>query len=561
MKLHTKLIIALIACLSIVIIGAQLVQYNMVSSQIKGLTSSNLSLLTEREKSFSKNLYGAVAKSVEGSLNRGEMEKFDNILKETKNIEGLLEFSLFDTSNRIGYSSDNSNLQRNLPSAIEDKIRAGEEFMLSLEEESIDIYHAQKITGDCLRCHTNWQADDPHGGVLFFRFSKDSIIKAEQQSEETTALIAQNYIIESTLSVIIILAVLAIAIFFLLKRMVAAPLAKMNSNFRDAAAGDLTTRSEIHSKDEISSLAQNFNIFLGNLSEMVGTIATQVDTLENSSHFLKQVSVNMGGNVEGMNTKSQAIASASVEMSANMANISGAMNEANSSLNMVASATEEMSATIDEIAGNTEQAQTISTQAVVEADLASDKMTSLGASAQNIGKITETISEISEQTNLLALNATIEAARAGDAGKGFAVVANEIKDLARQTSEATGEITNSINGIQNDTKDAVTTIEDIRKVINNVNSIVSTIAAAVEQQSSATREIASSISQVSGGLTEISSNVQSSSQVSEDVTKDINNMATAANDISTESREVDTNAEHLTKIAVELKNKVQQFTV
>lgn len=561
MKLHTKLIIALIACLSIVIIGAQFIQYNMVSSQIRGLTSSNLNLLTEREKSFAKNLYGAVAKSVEGSLNRGEMEKFDDILKETKEIDGLLEFSLFETTNRIGYSSDNAHLQRTLPTDIENRIKAGEEFMLSLEKESIDIYHPQKITGDCLRCHTNWNSDDPHGGVLFFRFSKDSIIKAEQQSQETTALIGKNYLIESTLSVVIILVVLALAIFLLLKKMVATPLAKMNSNFKDAAAGDLTTRSEVHSKDEISTLAQNFNTFLGNLSEMVGTIATQVDTLENSSHMLKQVSVNMGDNVDGMNTKSQAIASSSVEMSANMANISGAMNEANSSLNMVASATEEMSATIDEIAGNTEQAQTISTKAVVEADLASEKMTSLGASAQNIGKITETISEISEQTNLLALNATIEAARAGDAGKGFAVVANEIKDLARQTSEATGEITNSINGIQNDTKDAVTTIEDIRTVINNVNTIVSTIAAAVEQQSSATREIASSISQVSGGLTEISSNVQSSSQVSEDVTKDINNMATAASDISTESREVDTNAEHLTKIAIELKSKVQQFTV
>jgi methyl-accepting chemotaxis protein len=65
-----------------------------------------------------------------------------------------------------------------------------------------------------------------------------------------------------------------------------------------------------------------------------------------------------------------------------------------------------------------------------------------------ISKVTETITEISEQTNLLALNATIEAARAGEAGKGFAVVANEIKELAKQTSDATQEIKRKIESVQ-----------------------------------------------------------------------------------------------------------------
>ena len=77
------------------------------------------------------------------------------------------------------------------------------------------------------------------------------------------------------------------------------------------------------------------------------------------------------------------------------------------------------------------------------------------ADAQSISKVTEVITEISEQTNLLALNATIEAARAGEAGKGFAVVANEIKELAKQTAEATKEIKTKIEGIQTSTSDIV----------------------------------------------------------------------------------------------------------
>jgi len=82
-------------------------------------------------------------------------------------------------------------------------------------------------------------------------------------------------------------------------------------------------------------------------------------------------------------------------------------------------------------------------------------MQALGSAAQEIDRVTETITEISSQTNLLALNATIEAARAGEAGKGFAVVAGEIKELARQTADATEDIKRRISGIQASTGSAV----------------------------------------------------------------------------------------------------------
>jgi methyl-accepting chemotaxis protein len=117
-----------------------------------------------------------------------------------------------------------------------------------------------------------------------------------------------------------------------------------------------------------------------------------------------------------------------------------AMEESATNVTMVTTSSEEMSATIGEIAQNAEKARTISDQAVSKATDTSGQMDGLGRAAQGIGKVVETITEISEQVNLLALNATIEAARAGEAGKGFAVVANEIKELAKQTSEATLEI-------------------------------------------------------------------------------------------------------------------------
>lgn len=156
-----------------------------------------------------------------------------------------------------------------------------------------------------------------------------------------------------------------------------------------------------------------------------------------------------------------------------------------------------MTTTINEIAQNTEKANTITGEAVSEAKGASDNVDELGSAAQEISKVTETVTEISEQTNLLALNATIEAARAGDAGKGFAVVANEIKELARQTAEATQDIKRRIEGIQDSTSGTVTKIQQISKVINDVNDIVSTIASSVEEQSVTTKEIATNVAQAS----------------------------------------------------------------
>ena len=111
-------------------------------------------------------------------------------------------------------------------------------------------------------------------------------------------------------------------------------------------------------------------------------------------------------------------------------------------------------------------------------------------SAKNIGRVTETITEISAQTNLLALNATIEAARAGQAGRGFAVVANEIKDLAQQTAEATQNIKTDISQVQQTTMATSGQIREVLAIIQKIDGFVSNIAGAVEEQDDTTRKVA-----------------------------------------------------------------------
>lgn len=352
-----------------------------------------------------------------------------------------------------------------------------------------------------------------------------------------------------------------VVLALLITRAIIKPVQGVVTSLTDLAQGegDLTTRLPVNTTDEIGQLAQRFNQFMDKLYDMIKDITKGVETLSSSSTELSAISQQMSANAEQTSGKSNTVATSAEEMSANMSSVSTAMEQSSTNTSMVASASEEMTATINEIAKNAEHARGISDQAVQQTQDAGKRMSELGRAAQAIGKVTETITEISEQTNLLALNATIEAARAGEAGKGFAVVANEIKELAKQTAEATLDIKKQIGGIQDSTGSTVTSIEQIGQVIENVNEIVSTIATAVEEQSTSTQEIADNISQVSNGIGEVNENVAQSAKVAGEITQAITEVNQAAGEMANSSSQVRLSAEELSQLAEQLNEMVGRF--
>ena len=192
-------------------------------------------------------------------------------------------------------------------------------------------------------------------------------------------------------------------------------------------------------------------------------------------------------------TTSAGLQQAAGETLGRTASASTALDATSECVGVAVPATEELSHSISEIGEQADRGLAMARTTVSEAERTSQAIRSLDEAANHIGSVVELISRIASQTNLLALNATIEAARAGEAGKGFAVVASEVKQLANQTSQATGEISNQVAEIQDAARRAVAEITSIADIIQNLTGVATSIAAAVEQQSASARQIASSM--------------------------------------------------------------------
>ena len=314
-------------------------------------------------------------------------------------------------------------------------------------------------------------------------------------------------------------------------------------------------------QDEFSELNASVHSLITNTRKMVQDIQQNSGNLHQSSDSLSQVADQMDIEASQTAERSESVAAAAEEMSANMGNVAAATEEAAANVNMMTAATEEIGSTVGEIRTSTAKAKDITDQAVKEAVDISVKVDELGNSAQDIGKVTETITEISSQTNLLALNATIEAARAGEAGKGFAVVANEIKDLAKQTAEATGEIKQRIEGIQNSTNVTVGGIKTITEIINEIDEIVSNIANALDEQAGTMTELTTNIQQAGQGIGEVAENVAQSSTVSHEIATDITQVSHAAGEITEGTGKVKEKAFELKSYAADLRNLIEKFTI
>ncbi|MGD0097526.1 MAG: methyl-accepting chemotaxis protein [Terracidiphilus sp.] len=224
---------------------------------------------------------------------------------------------------------------------------------------------------------------------------------------------------------------------------------------------------------------------------IIGTFGFSRDVTENRRmrDALADSEVRLGSAADKMTTVSQSMVASAGETAMLADFLQGASQQVSTSVSSVAHAASQLQESIREISKSANDSARVAKNAVEVAESAKDCMKKLENSSREINKVIKVINSIAQQTNLLALNATIEAARAGEAGKGFAVVANEVKELAKQTARATEEIGQTIEAIQNGTREAASAFVHIGTIIGSINDISNSIASAVEEQTLTANEI------------------------------------------------------------------------
>jgi len=312
-----------------------------------------------------------------------------------------------------------------------------------------------------------------------------------------------------------------------------APLSDLVRQAQALGGGDLSARLNVASHDEIGQLARSFNQMGEALSTMVEHIRRSAAEVNGRAQVLSGLS---SGAYEGMEQQSGEITSmagAVEEFSATSLNIADNMGSTQRLAQENAQQThigrtsmQEASSSLEQIAGALNSTATV--------------INTLGQRSQEIGGIVGVITAIADQTNLLALNAAIEAARAGEQGRGFAVVADEVRNLASRTREATDEISQMINSIQQETGHAIQTMEQGNRLMQeglSRNADVASALALIDEQSRSAGEQFAALTpapqEQSSTATVLSSNLQSIAQANSEQREVVSNLAVTARELET----------------------------
>lgn len=178
----------------------------------------------------------------------------------------------------------------------------------------------------------------------------------------------------------------------------------------------------------------------------------------------------------------------------------------------------------------------------------------LSKRGEEVGAVTDVIGAIAEQTNLLALNAAIEAARAGEMGRGFAVVADEVRTLASRSQASTQDINTRVQGIQQDSANAVQSMEQSKVETEQ------TIACS-QQANEALSRISAAVSSITDVNDQLASATEELAAVSATINENMENIAGAVESTTVKSSELSQSSQHLRQMAADMKKSLAGFTV
>jgi len=345
---------------------------------------------------------------------------------------------------------------------------------------------------------------------------------------------AQKDIIFKNILYTAILALLAaILIYWHTKKNILKPLQTCLATVEKVAAGELNTEVRIKNLDEIGKLAQGINHMIQNLHKLVKKVNLGTNNIEKTENKL----INSSENLLEVSKEAQD----KIEILVNSSH------ENRERITQLASANEEITVTVQNVSQNVADTANMLQQVTEQVENTIGVIGQLNQHFVKIEEVVAFISQIADQTNLLALNATIEAARAGEAGKGFAVVANEVKELARQTADATEKIVSTIQNLRHLVEGSVDAVHKVEELVNPVRELTENMAAAMEQAAHAAQEISQQSQGVLSSTDDCFCHLEEIKQVIEEVRR--------AAEFSSNT------AQELRKLSKELQDTIAKFKI
>jgi len=534
MKLHIRIIILLTITISILFIAGQFMMYFRISTLVQKNSNIELERLTKNFELSAKNICLSISRSVAGSLERGEMEKFQKLLYAQQDIKGLVEFSLFDQSGIAAYSSVNTSIEKEISMDIISQLQETKDYLLLWQENVIEIYQPLIINQDCIRCHVNWNLNEI-GGIEYFAFATKSLTDAKNDNKIMINKMKRSLLISLILFVILIIIVIVITCNFLIRRFVTNPLNKFIKYLKLVSSGDLSQKLQETSYVEIGEMEKALNNMVHAFNSIIYAIKSGISNLTIQPDQMVKIFESLRNISDNILHQTNNLVSSSKHLNINLNSISDSSQDMNLSLNNILHNIEKLSNNINSVAGSTEQMQnsmksvdkaayngkTIIVNVISMAKNASDIITSLNNSAKEINDVTYIIRRIAYKTNIIALNASIEAASAGEAGKSFAVLASDIQLFADQSRKAANTIKKRIHIVQKGTEEAVNAINKVLDTINKMNESVLSISFSVEEQTIAAGEIAQNVFESDKLAKNISQSMKDFAQKSDSILKNV----------------------------------------